>query len=289
LSTRHILIAGSTGNLGRALVETGLRQGHEIKAVARKPEALEHFRSDPKLEIVEAQVTREDELRGVCDGVDTVISALGVTRQRGRTSFRDVDYQANVNLLAEAKRAGVRKFIFTSGYGVDESLDNAMYKAKKDFELELIGSGMSYVIVRPGGFYSDMMMIFEMARQGRVYLLGPGTGRLNPIHLLDLAEYYFLHLDDSNVILEVGGPVSYSFNEIASMAFQALGRPVNVARVPVAVIRFFLPFIRLFSFNTYTEVKAFTRIMVQGAEAPEFGHRTLEATYREAAKTPKLP
>ncbi len=282
--SRKILIAGSTGNLGRALVEVGLNRGHHIRAVARRPEALDSYRGHAGLEIVQAQVTEPDELSGVCDGIDVVISALGVTRQRGRTSFRDIDYQANCNLLEEARRAGVRRFVVTSGFGVEESLDNAMYKAKRDFELELIASGISYLIIRPSGFFSDMMMIFDMARQGTVYLLGTGAGVLNPIHLTDLAEYYYERLEDPDGILEVGGPQSYSFIQIAQMAFAALGKPGRVARVPQVIISIFLPFIRLFSPNLYTEVKAFTKIMSHGAQAPPYGRRTLEAAFQDAAK-----
>jgi uncharacterized protein YbjT (DUF2867 family) len=284
LDSPKILIAGATGQLGRALVSVGLDRGYHVRAVARRPEPLDVFRSRDGFELVQAEVTQPEELRGICEGIELVITALGVTRQRGRASFRDVDFQANVNLLEEALRAGVGKFLFTSGFGVDDSLDNAMYRAKKDFEERLIASGMPYVIFRPGGFFSDMMMIFDMAKQGRVYLLGSGAGILNPIHLTDLAEYYFDHLGDENRTLEVGGPVSYSFNEIAEMAFRALGQPSRISRVPMAAIRFFQPLIRLFSFNTYTEVKAFSKIMVIGAEAPHFGRRTLEEAYREAAK-----
>ena len=280
----NILIAGSTGNLGRALLEVGLERGYQLRAVARRPEALGPYRERAGLEIVRARVTEPDELTGVCDGIDVVISALGVTRQRERASFRDIDYQANCNLLAEARRAGVKRFVFTSGVGVEESLDNAMYKAKKDFELELAANGISHLIIRPSGFFSDMMMILDMARQGTVYLLGTGAGILNPIHLTDLAEYYYDHLEDPNGILEVGGPESYSFIQIAQMAFAALGKPGRVVRVPQVIISIFLPFIRLFSLNLFTEVKAFSKIMTHGAEAPPYGRRTLDAAFREAAR-----
>jgi hypothetical protein len=43
---------------------------------------------------------------------------------------------------------------------------------------------------------------------------------------------------------------------------------------------------RPFSFNTYTELQAFTRIMIQGAEAPQFGHRPLPEAYCQAATAP---
>jgi uncharacterized protein YbjT (DUF2867 family) len=271
--SKHILIAGSTGNLGRALVETGLGLGHRIRAVARRPEALSHFSAERNLEIVRARATHADELRGVCDGVDVVITALGITRQREGLTFRDVDYQANLNLLEEAERSGVGKFMFTSGYGIEDSLDNAMYRAKKDFEGVLISSGAAYVIVRPTGFFSDMLMILDMARGGRVYLFGAGSGRINPIHLLDLAEFYYAHMEDTHAILEVGGPESHSFEAIAELAFEALGKRKRVVHIPVFLTRALLPLLRPFSFNTYTELKAFTRIMVRGAEAPKFGHR----------------
>jgi uncharacterized protein YbjT (DUF2867 family) len=282
VDSKNILIAGSTGNLGRALVEIGLEQGHRIRAVARRPEALTGFKSRENFELVQAQVTRPTELRGICDGVELLMTALGVTRQRGRATFHDIDYQANLNLLDEATRAGVSKFVFTSGYGIDDSLDNALYRAKKDFELALISSGMTYVIVRPTGFFSDMFMILDMAKRGRVYLLGPGAGRINPIHLLDLAEFYYVHLDNTNAILEVGGPDSYSFDEIAALAFSVLGKPKRVTHVPVFLIKAILPLLRAFSFNTYTELQAFTRIMVEGAEAPKFGYRSLGDAYRDA-------
>lgn len=280
--SKNILIAGSTGNLGRALLEVGLERGHHLRAIARRPEALDAFRGRAGLEIVQAQVTEPGELSGVCDGIDVVVSALGVTRQRGRTSFREVDYQANRNLLEEARRAGVKRFVVTSGFGVEESLDNAMYKAKRDFELELMAGDISYLIVRPSGFFSDMMMILDMARQGTVYLLGTGAGILNPIHLTDLAEFYYDRLDDPDGILEVGGPESYSFIQIAQIAFAALGKPGRVVRVPSAVISIFLPFIRLFSLNLYTEIKAFRKIMTHGAQAPPYGRRKLEEAFREA-------
>lgn len=280
------MIAGSTGHLGRALVEVGLSRGFHIKAIARRPDSLDEFRDARELEVIRAEATRPAELEGLCEGVDMVISALGITRQRDRVGFREVDYLANLHLLEEARRAGVPKFIYTSGYGVERHPRNPMYRAKLEFEAALKASGLSYLIVRPSGFFSDMVMLFEMAREGRVYLLGPGQGRLNPIHLLDLAEFYYLHLDDKDATLEVGGPVTYSFNEIAALAFGALGRPGAVSRVPTVAVRLFLPIVRLFSRNTYAQVDAFARIMVEGAEAPPFGRRTLEEAFREAAGSP---
>jgi uncharacterized protein YbjT (DUF2867 family) len=279
-----ILVAGSTGHLGRALVEVGLRRGHRIVALARRPEALAAFAENPAFGCLRAEVTRPEELRDTCRGVELVISALGITLQRDGLTFRDVDYQGNMNLLEEARASGVGTFVYTSGYGVDEGLDNPMYRAKKDFELALQESGMPYLIVRPTGFFSDMLMILEMAKRGRVFLLGTGAGRINPIDLTDLAEFYYRHLGSTNSILEVGGPASYSFDEIARLALAAAGKAERIVHVPLAVVAVLLPMVRLFSPNTFSELQAFSRIMTRGAEAPKYGSRRLEEAFQAAVQ-----
>lgn len=59
-------------------------------------------------------MTKSETLNGICKDVDVVISAVGITRQKDGLTYMDVDYQANVNLINEAKRNGVKKFIYIS-------------------------------------------------------------------------------------------------------------------------------------------------------------------------------
>ena len=42
--------------------------------------------------------------------------------------------------------------------------------------------------VRPSGYFSDMGAVLDMARRGRVLLVGDGHNRFNPIHGRDLAR-----------------------------------------------------------------------------------------------------
>ncbi|HOO20917.1 MAG TPA: NAD(P)H-binding protein, partial [Kiritimatiellia bacterium] len=112
----NLLIAGAGGILGRELVRRALARGDRVAAlVLRKGElrVIEH----PRLRIIEADVTKPDQLAGVCKGIEQVISCIGITRLRGRLTHEIVDYQGNVNLLDEARRSGVAKFGFISPAG----------------------------------------------------------------------------------------------------------------------------------------------------------------------------
>jgi nucleoside-diphosphate-sugar epimerase len=49
-----------------------------------------------------------DTLKGICDGIDVVISSIGITRQKDGLKYMDVDYQGNKNLLDLVKRNNVQ-------------------------------------------------------------------------------------------------------------------------------------------------------------------------------------
>ena len=62
------------------------------------------------------EVTQPETLRGLCDRIDVVFSSIGITRQTGKASYMDVDYQGNRNLLDLARAASVRKFIYVHAF-----------------------------------------------------------------------------------------------------------------------------------------------------------------------------
>ena len=105
---KRILLAGSTGYLGQFVLEDLLHRGYTVRALVRdavKIRADDHH----DLEVCEAEITNRQSLSRCCDTMDVVISAVGITRQKDGLSYMDVDYQANVNLLEEARSAGVQK------------------------------------------------------------------------------------------------------------------------------------------------------------------------------------
>ena len=102
----------------------------------------------------EAQVTRPNDLSGVCQGVDVVISCLGITRQQDDVGYVDVDYQANLNVLEEAERAGVRKFIYISAYNAQKYPQVRLLNCKERFASRLLQSTkLMPCVIRPNGFF----------------------------------------------------------------------------------------------------------------------------------------
>jgi uncharacterized protein YbjT (DUF2867 family) len=178
-----------------------------------------------RLEIIEAQVTNPESLKEICKDFDVVISTVGITRQKDGLTYMDVDYKANVNLIDEANKSGVKKFIYISVLNGDKIRHTKGGEAKEKLGDYLKSSGLDYCIIRPNGFFSDMGDFLKMAKGGRIYLFGDGKLKLNPIHGKDLAKVVVDSINQDKQEINVGGPDMLSQNEIGELALKAYGKP----------------------------------------------------------------
>jgi uncharacterized protein YbjT (DUF2867 family) len=276
---KRILVAGSTGYLGGFVCRELKARGHFVRALARSPEKLVPLR-DSLDEIVEAEVTRPETLEHVCDGIDAVFSSVGITRQKDGLTFRDVDYQGNKNLLDAALRAGVQKFVYVSAVNGAHLRHLDIVDAHEAFVDELEASGLAHTVVRPTGYFSDMSEVLEMARKGRVWLIGPGTNRVNPIHGADLAVVCADAIESRESEIAVGGPQTMTWREVAKLAFEVLGTPAKVTRVPEWLMWPVVRLIRLFNRHQGELLAFFTTMATTDVVAPETGTRTLEQHFK---------
>jgi uncharacterized protein YbjT (DUF2867 family) len=226
---KSVFIAGATGYLGRHLCAEYARRGWYVTALVRDAGRAGDLAADS---LVEAQATEPETLRGAMQGADLVVSALGITRQSDGLSYRDVDYQANLNLLTEAKRAGVQRFAYVHVLHADRMLSVPLVAAKEAFVRALRGAAIQSTVIAPTGYFSDMGDLFKMAQSGRVWLFGDGQNRINPIHGADLAAASFEAVEAGRDWLDVGGPDLFTQTELAELAFQALGKKPKITCMP---------------------------------------------------------
>ena len=108
-----LVVFGATGGIGAQVIEQAVAAGHEVTAVARRPEAVtlrhEH------LEVVRGDVLEPETLRGPIAGKDAVISAVGA-RDRGPTT---VYSQGVANIVKAMQSAHVRRLFCISASGLE--------------------------------------------------------------------------------------------------------------------------------------------------------------------------
>ena len=223
-----VVLAGAYGNLGADIFKSLIAAGHEVTA-------LDMMQRDIGIasgfKFVKIDVTDPKTLEGTCDGADVLITTVGLTKGSATISNYDIDYQGNLNLLAEAKKAGVKNFVYVSVVKADTAPDVPMVHAKYLFEEELKKSGLTYVIHRPTGYFYDIIKVFKpMIEKGKVTLLGKEPVYANIVSTEDFAKFIVDHMTDENVTYSVGGKEKYSYEEIAKMCFAAAGKEPVIKR-----------------------------------------------------------
>jgi len=220
-----ILLAGSTGTIGKAVFERLRLQEEDVfcpgrsdlATLAALKNAFEHKR------------------------ISAVISCIS-TRSGAPEDAWAVDYNTQLRLMTQAADAGVERFILLSAICVQKPM-LAFQHAKCAFEQTLIASGLTYSIIRPTAFFKSLSGQVGRVQSGKPFFVF-GDGRLTackPISDRDLAQYLVDCLGDSsrhNRILPIGGPgPAITPLDQATRLFEMAGTSARVRHVPVAMLR----------------------------------------------------
>ncbi|PAQ15738.1 NAD-dependent dehydratase [Bacillaceae bacterium SAOS 7] len=286
---KKVLVAGATGYLGRYVVQELHKQGYYVKALVRNEQklAVQGNYMDPAIhdivdEVVQGELTNRASLEGICEDIDIVFSSVGITRQKDGLTFMDVDYQGNVNLLREAERSGVKTFMYIHVFG--DYIDAPVVKAKKRFVEQLKQSTIDHIIMKPTGYFSDMTEFLQMAKKGKVYLIGDGTTKMNPIHGSDLAKCCVDSIEKRNEEVSVGGPSAPTYEQMAQMALLAAGKEGKVVHIPQWIVNVVLGLLKVVSKRHYELAQFFVNGARQDLVAPPYGEQDLEGFYQECMK-----
>lgn len=172
------LVTGATGFIGTHLVRTLAERGIRVRALARDPVKAKRLLA-PNVEVMIGDFGDPDVISGLAEGVDTIFHLASVMVGTP-DEFQRVDLDGTRRLLEEAKRAGVRRFVYTSTLGVypfGDLRDGAMVShATPVDESDRIGpySAAKIRVER---------MLMEATRQGEIeavvvrpgLVFGPGT------------------------------------------------------------------------------------------------------------------
>lgn len=283
---RLAVVAGATGYLGGHVARALHDDGWRVRALVRDPKRRGHA-GECFDEVFVGQATRPETLAGLCDGARFVFSSLGIRHFGRRPSLWEVDHQANLHVVRRAEEAGVPCFAFTSVLHAPQMRDRFPIAEARERVVDALRAGpMHTTVLRPTGFFNDMQEIFEMARGGRVWLLGDGDQPFNPVHGADLAE---LVVDaarrgpEAPTDIDAGGPDDLTLHQVGELAFAALGKPARFSRVPVGVVSALAALARPFSANAHALLTMFVVMSERGGVASTRGRQHLADFYAELA------
>jgi uncharacterized protein YbjT (DUF2867 family) len=121
----NVIVIGATGGSGRAVCDALLQRGHRVTAAARSASAL-----PPKDGLTRLNLDASDPaaVERALPGHDAVVVTLGISEPPLRVRFRgarstpdDIRSRGTAAIVNAARRAGIRRIVVQSSYGVGET------------------------------------------------------------------------------------------------------------------------------------------------------------------------
>lgn len=237
-----ILITGGTGFVGTQI--RSALPNRQIRLLVRDKHA-DRALASTGVELVEGDITDAASLRGTMDGCDTVIHLVAIISEDGGATFDKVIRQGTVNVVEEAKRAGVRRFVDMSAMGARDDPRYPYLKAKWDGEQAVKSSGMEWTIFRPSVVFGPgdgfINVLAELVRKApMIPVVGNGQSKFQPVAVGEVAAAFAKAVDDPSTIgqtFDLGGPDILTYEAMLDTIAAQLGKKKPKVHVPVGLMK----------------------------------------------------
>lgn len=239
--TGRVFMTGATGFVGsNILTALGNRP---VRALVRDRQSGSPV-AGPNVEVVTGDVTKPETMRGAMDGCEAVIHLVAIISEEGGATFDGVIRQGTVNVVAEAQRAGVARFIQMSALGTRNDPRFGYFEAKWQAEQSVERSGIPWTIFRPSVIFGPgdefITTLAKLVKSAPVIpVVGSGQSKFQPVSVREVAAAFVRALDDPATAYrtyDLGGGKTYTYEEMLDVISRQLGLNKPKIHVPTAMM-----------------------------------------------------
>jgi nucleoside-diphosphate-sugar epimerase len=192
---RLVLVTGAAGEVGGRMVKRLIADGRRVRGLVLAGDPLRARLDGTGCQVLEGDVRDPASLKAAVAGVDTVLHLAAVILARDPSLYDSVNRRGTANLVAAARAAGVRHFVYVSSASVTYPRLTPYGQSKLDAEGFVASErAFAHTIVRPTLVYDETggqefaMFRRYLRRFPVVPFLGPGTARKRPVHADDVVD-----------------------------------------------------------------------------------------------------
>jgi uncharacterized protein YbjT (DUF2867 family) len=264
-----VVLFGGSGFVGRYAARALVEAGWRVRVACRRVNVAGDVRlAGPPgwVDLVQANIRDRDSMVRALTGADAVVNLVGILFERGVQNFQSAQQNGAAMLAEVAAELGVKRFVQISAIGADAGSPAVYARTKAGAEAAVRAAMPSATILRPSivfgpedGFFNRFAAMAAsppMAFLPVMPAIGGGKTLFQPVYAGDVARAITKAVTDdatAGQTYELGGPQTYSFNQLYDFIFATIDRkrfkvplPFFAARplgyITGAVWRFLPPF-----------------------------------------------
>ncbi|MCY0906438.1 SDR family oxidoreductase [Arthrobacter sp. H14-L1] len=187
-----VLVTGATGYVGGRLVPRLLAEGYKVRVLVRSPQKLESVPWSGDVEIVQGDLTSEEDTTAACGGVHTLfylVHAMG-----SGPDFAVQELQTARTVAAAAQTAGVDRIVYLGGLHPETGELSPHMRSRSEVGRTLLAGAVPAVVFQAGVVIGSGSASFEMIRHLTDNLPAMPSpswvqNRIEPIAIRDVLHY----------------------------------------------------------------------------------------------------
>jgi uncharacterized protein YbjT (DUF2867 family) len=228
-----ILVTGATSTVGSEVIKQLSKASTDvnIKAAVHSVENVKKIvkKDDRMVEVVVIDYDKPESLAAAFKDADKLFLLT-------HDSPKSAEHASN--LVAEAKKSGIRHIVKLSALGADMESVVASLRLHRQAEKIIEESGTPYTFLRPGEFMQNFVNFNSQTikEQGAFYLPAAGDPKVSFVDVRDIAAVAVKALTDGNDKHKnktwlITGPESLSYYQAAEILSNATGKKISYVNI----------------------------------------------------------
>jgi NADH dehydrogenase len=238
----EVAVFGASGFVGRHVVAKLAAEGFRVRAVARRDASPSANVTSISLDVAHAG---EAKVAACVRGCDAVVNLVGIKRESGAQTFRNLHVAFIEQLCGAMRDEGVKRLVHVSVVAARPDARSGYHDTKWQAEEIITKSGLDATILRPGVIYGEgddlLGHLSKMIRASPIFpIAGRGLTEQQPVDVADVAAAVVACLRTPASVgktFPIVGPDPLTLREIVGRVARALDLETRIVATPIALMR----------------------------------------------------
>ena len=232
---RKICLLGGTGFVGKHLINRLIKMGWQVRVLTRRSEQHRELQLLPNLELVSAEVYKQEQLNTHFAGCEAVVNLVGILNESGNkgAGFHKAHVELPQKVVTACQQNNIKRLLHLSALNADAKQGTSHYLRTKGEAEDFVRTvaNLQVTSFRPSVIFGEGDSFFNrfagyLRVPSPIFMLPSGHAKFSPVWVGDVVAAIVQTIDNPQHYgqrYNLCGPKVYTLQELMAYTAKLMG------------------------------------------------------------------